>query len=138
MTSEGLGRVAVATRAVYLRETARIRDILADETALRGRLARLDAAVIRSRQDLSVDTTMRCLGADILWQGWEARTRRQLNIELAQVRARKLAALDQVRRAFGRQQAVQAMLDAQTAQRKASLARLRETRLLNPARPYPD
>ena len=48
----------------------------------------------------------RITGTDVLWQGWESSTRRQLNTELARLRAQKLTALDALRAAFGRKQAV--------------------------------
>ncbi|MEM1005022.1 MAG: hypothetical protein AAGK26_06555, partial [Pseudomonadota bacterium] len=48
-------------------------------------------------------------GTDVLWRGWEASTRQQLNMELARTRAQKLAALDALRHAFGRKQALETL-----------------------------
>ena len=73
---------------------------------------------------------MRALGADLLWQGWHSRTRRQLNIELAQVTARKLMAMDKVRKAFGRKHAVQTMADQERKRKKVDRVKKLEAQLL--------
>ena len=133
MRKKQLHQLAKVSRAQYLRELARIREILDRETALRGQLLRLAQQAERARRDHAADPAMQSLGADMAWQGWLGRSRRRLNTELAQVMARKLVAMDSVRNAFGREQAVQTLADAEAARRADRLARLRDLHLLEAA-----
>lgn len=73
---------------------------------------------------------MKALGADLLWQGWHSRTRRQLNVELAKATAQKLRMMDQLRLAFGRKHAVETMANAERKRHKAELAKAQMNRLL--------
>ncbi|KAE9630787.1 hypothetical protein FEE96_08640 [Parasedimentitalea maritima] len=130
MNQKMLDQMAAVTEAQYLREHAKIKPILDAEAALRGKLAKLDAQMKETRQQSEQDHAMRALGADLLWQGWHSRTRRQLNIELAQVTARKLKAMDQVRKAFGRKHAVQTMADQERKRKKLDQIKKLETQLL--------
>lgn len=109
------------TEALYMREFQKIRSILEEETTLRQKLAQLDTQIADNQTAIRNDHTMKTVGADMLWQGWVTRTRRNLNTELAQVMARKLVAMDGVRQAFGRQQAVEKLLDLDKADNKRSL-----------------
>lgn len=97
------------TEARYLAEYRKIQPILAEEARLRGALTRLDDQARAARDVLMDQHAMQATGADIQWQAWVSRTRRQLNVELAQVLARKSAAMEGVRAAFGRREAVKAM-----------------------------
>ncbi|MCA0870518.1 hypothetical protein LCL97_06765 [Seohaeicola saemankumensis] len=106
MKPDLLPELAKATHAMYLREHDKVKGILKEEAALRLRLAQLDEHARAARETGSTVGSMRAIGADILWQAWEERTRRALNMELARVMARKLAAMDRVRTAFGRKTAV--------------------------------
>ncbi|MVO17898.1 hypothetical protein [Parasedimentitalea huanghaiensis] len=130
MNQKMLDQMAAVTEAQYLREHAKIKPILDAESALRGKLTKLDAQMKETRQQSEQDHAMRALGADLLWQGWHSRTRRQLNIELAQVTARKLKAMDQVRKAFGRKHAVQTMADQERKRKKLDQIKKLETQLL--------
>lgn len=116
-----LDQMAAAAQAIYLREHHKIQDVLSTEARLRQSLARLDAQAEQARRQTPTDHSMRAVGADILWQGWVTRTRKQLNIELAQVMALKLTAMDRIRIAFGRRQAIRRMLEETTARRRKLL-----------------
>jgi len=130
MKQKKLDQMAAVTEAQYMREHAKIKPILDEDAALRGKLAKLDAQIQETRQQGEQDHAMRALGADLLWQGWHSRTRRQLNIELAQVTARKLKAMDQVRKAFGRKHAVQTMADQERKRQKLERTKKLEAQLL--------
>ena len=130
MNQKKLDQMAAVTEAQYLQEHAKIKPILDAEAAVRGKLSKLDAQMKETRQQGEQDHAMRALGADLLWQGWHSRTRRQLNIELAQVTARKLMAMDKVRKAFGRKQAVQTMADQERKRKKVDRTKKLETQLL--------
>ncbi|AZV80123.1 hypothetical protein EBB79_20995 [Parasedimentitalea marina] len=130
MKQKKLDQMAAVTQAQYLREHAKIKPILDAEADLRGKLAKLDAQMKETRQQGEQDHAMRALGADLLWQGWHSRTRRQLNIELAQVTARKLMAMDKVRKAFGRKHAVETMADQERKRKKLDRAKKLDAQLL--------
>jgi len=130
MNQKKLDQMAAVTQAQYLREHAKIKPILDAEAELRGKLAKLDAQMKETRQQGEQDHAMRALGADLLWQGWHSRTRRQLNIELAQVTARKLMAMDKVRKAFGRKHAVETMADQERKRKKLDRAKKLDAQLL--------
>lgn len=106
--------------ALYLREYERIRAVLEEEARITAQIARLDDQVFRIRTEGTGDHGYRSVGADILWQGWESRTRRQLNSELARARAKRLSMMDALKRAFGRKQAIaQIARDEKSARVKA-------------------
>lgn len=111
------------THALYLRELRGTSGILAQEAALRRDLARLDQQADSARAELPTDAAMQATGAGILWRGWVDRTRRDLNTDLARVLARKHVALDAVRLAHGREQALRNLFDADVATRRAKAAR---------------
>ena len=121
MDKTQLAGLAQVTDALYLREFEKIKSILEEEARLLENLSRLDDQVRGNRDP---DVTVRSLGADLLWQGWEERTRRQLNMELAQVRARKLVMMEKVRTAFGRKQMIEDMM----AQARSDRDRLKRVR----------
>ncbi|MBK0325736.1 hypothetical protein I5535_00370 [Rhodobacteraceae bacterium F11138] len=133
MKREKLGQMATVTEALYLDEFRKIQNILAEESRLRKELARLDEQSQAERNTTPDDLSMQSIGADLLWKAWLTRTRRQLNIELAQVMAKKLTAMGGVRKAFGRKNAVASMHETALKDAK-SQARLRAMQaLLNEA-----
>ncbi|WP_234170822.1 hypothetical protein [Ruegeria pomeroyi] len=106
--------------ALYLREYERIRAVLEEEARITAQIARLDDQVLRIRAEGTGDHGYRSVGADILWQSWESRTRRQLNSDLARARAKRLSMMDELKRAFGRKQAIaQIAEDEKSARVKA-------------------
>ena len=130
MKQKMLDQMAAVTEAQYLREHAKVKPILDEEAALRGKLSKLDAQMKETREQSEQDHAMRALGADLLWQGWHSRTRRQLNMELAQVTARKLKAMDQIRKAFGRKHAVETMATQERKNTKMERMKKLQTQLL--------
>ncbi|MFC3612671.1 hypothetical protein ACFORG_02770 [Lutimaribacter marinistellae] len=116
--------------AAYLAEHERIRTVLEAEARARANLAKLDrqAAETRAAQDLAEG--YRALGADLVWDGWEARTRAALTTELARARAQRLVAMDGLRAAFGRREAVAALQREDAIKRKTARDKARAERLL--------
>lgn len=125
-----LKQMAAVTEAQYLREHARIKPVLDHEARLRGQIQKLSDQVQQSRAETDDDLRMRALGADLLWEGWHQRTRKQLNMELAQVTAKKLMAMDRLRRTFGRKTAVSDMAKTEQKRLKAAKAKALTDRLL--------
>ena len=88
------------------------------------------AAQMRAARALPGDQLVapRAIGADLLWQGWTQRKRRELNIELARVLVRKAEKMDALRRSFGRAEATRQLVrEDETARRKAALGRAAES-----------
>ncbi|WP_170351890.1 hypothetical protein [Ruegeria atlantica] len=113
MKQAALSDLKNVTEAVFQKEYNALRPLLEAEARAQHQLARLDAQVRQSRQDSTAAEGYRVTGTDVLWNGWESATRRQLNMELARIRAQKLSAMDALRSAFGRKQAVTNLSDAQ-------------------------
>lgn len=130
MRPDILPKLDAATQALYLREHAKVRDILEEESRIRAGLAKLDLQLQTARDTAQDDPSLRALGADVLWRAWEEKTRRALNMELAQVMARKLQVMDQVKLAFGKKVAVQELAKLDKRDRHARKEKLREARLL--------
>ncbi len=126
-----LEQMAAVTEAQYLKEHAKIKPILDHEARLRGQLTTLEAQVREARAEADGDMPMKALGADLLWEGWHLSTRRNLNMQLAQVTARKLMAMDRLRKTFGRKTAVSDMEKAEKLRRKAAKAKTLEEQLLS-------
>lgn len=74
--------------------------LLAQENKLRNSLLQLDAHLAASRN--SDDTSQKAIGADVVWQAWIGRKKRELNMQLAQVLAVKERHVAQVRQAYGK------------------------------------
>ena len=117
------------TDALYLKEFQKIRHILERENELRASLTRLSEQVAQAQTQQTEAFAMQTIGADLLWQGWVTRTRRQLNIELAQVLAQKMRAISEAQRAFGKQQAVKSMRDMAAAARREKIDKHLQGRL---------
>ncbi|WP_298851058.1 hypothetical protein [uncultured Ruegeria sp.] len=98
------------TDAAFQKQFQTLRPILEAEARIQQQLARLDRQLNQTREDSGKTEGYQVSGTDILWNSWESATRRQLNLQLAQTRALKLAGLDAVRTAFGRKQAVETLL----------------------------
>lgn len=108
-----LVNLAMATEAVFQQKHQALRPVLEAEAKVQQDLARLDTQVQMVRTDSAGAEGYRVTGTDILWNGWEAATRRHLTTDLARLRARKIEALAELRHAFGRKQAVEGLLEAQ-------------------------
>lgn len=113
MTDNKLDQMALVSEALYLEEFRKAREILAREAELRDALTQLKA-----RRAQSSGPDMQAIGADILWQGWLDGTVRRLNMELAQVMARKLPVMDRLGKTFGRKEAVRQLARQDAAARK--------------------
>lgn len=74
--------------------------LMQQENRLRQALRQLDIHMAESRS--SDDTPQKAIGADVLWQSWIGRKKRELNMQLAQVLAVKERHVAQVRKAYGK------------------------------------
>lgn len=133
MRQDTLSQISAVTEVMFQREFSAIQGILKEESDLRQSLAQLDAQSLSSKVNHADDCTMKTIGADILWQAWVSKARRQLNIELAQVMAKKIEKMSQIRKAFGRKEAVKSVtVTARDEQRrKINLRRAEQLSFFN-------
>ncbi len=118
MKPEKLAALVRVTELRFQKEYDAVRALIEEEARLRGDLAKLDRQSMAVGSGGDADQAMRTIGADILWQGWVARTRRDLNMQLARVLARKPHVMDRVRKAFGRQEATRHLWQAAVREQK--------------------
>lgn len=109
MKQDTLSDLKAVAEALFQQQYQTLRPVLDAEARLQRGLAKLDAQMRQARQESAQTDGYTITGTDVLWRGWEASTRRQLNMELARTRAQKLAALDALRHAFGRKQALETL-----------------------------
>ena len=107
------------TDASFLAAQARVRRLKREEAGLRDQLAELDAA----RKRLSIDAAPGAAQAAARWLGWIATRQEELNGALARVRAQEAALLQDLRHAFGRKQAMRAILRRMEEDRAQTAAR---------------
>lgn len=125
-----LKQIKQVADAIFWKQQSGISEILSRESEIRQNLRRLDELDDEARFTLNESgETFRQLGADLLWQARQSKMRRDLNTNLAGVMAQKLARLDDVTVAFGRQQAINSLIRkeehaAQKRWQKALEARL--------------
>lgn len=103
-------RLAEITGAGMDHAQARMKRLLAEEANIREQLASLQA----SRHQFSPQgSAAHSVSADVKWQVWIDHRREELNLELARIFVKKDAARAQLKRAFGKDQTVQALLKKQ-------------------------
>lgn len=74
--------------------------LMIQENRLRSSLHQLDEHLRNSRS--SEDTSQKAIGADVVWQAWVGRKKRELNMQLAQILAMKEQHIEQVHKAYGK------------------------------------
>lgn len=91
------------TEALYQADVAALRAISNEEAATRAELAVLDeqerAAFLPAAEDA---LALRSIGADLNWRGWVSRKRETLNLQLANILARKARAMQVLRISYGK------------------------------------
>ncbi len=106
MTQDRIDNLLTVVEAVYQREHQKLHPLLQREAQLNQQLTRLDSQLAEVKSTSSQSDGYQVTGTDLLWHGWESLTRRNLNTELARLRSQKLAAMEELRGAFGRKLAV--------------------------------
>ena len=103
MKPEDFFRLTKVTDAIYQADLARLQTILAEEQELRHALEDLAERERNGEAAMAQDAgAIRQYGGDILWKAWIGRRREAINLRLANVVARKLAAREMLTRSFGR------------------------------------
>lgn len=127
MRSRSYQHLDVLAQALYLREVQKLQPLIAEEARIVQALQTLRA---QGSGDTDADDTMRLIGAEASWQHWAATMRSRLNQQQAAVRARKLPAMEDMRRAFGRREAL-SELARQEERRRAEAARRKQDERLS-------
>lgn len=94
--------------------------LVAQETRLRASLLQLNEQLNQSRN--SDDNSQRAIGADVLWQAWVSRKKRELNMQLSQVLSIKERHIAQVREAYGKVLVTNTLLEALSKEEKQKTA----------------
>ncbi len=118
MKPEKVAGLVRITKLKFQIEYEAVKAVLREEARIRADLCRLDEQMASAGQSDDSDCAMETIGAGVLWQTWVARTRRNLNVELAGILARKPHAMERVRQAFGRHQATQELWRKAESKRK--------------------
>lgn len=99
-TLEDLAQMQKLVDMKYRQQQESFARLLMQESRLRNSLKQLDDHLAESRS--STDTPQKAIGADVVWQAWIGRKKRELNMQLAQVLAVKDRHIAQVRKAYGK------------------------------------
>jgi hypothetical protein len=124
-TESDLHTLLTITQAKYDQQQQVFQKLVKEENHLRAELTRLDTAARQAQTLPAGEYEMRAIGADVIWQGWVARTKIQLNLKLAQVLAKKVHDHAQTKQAHGRVLVVKEMLDQ--VQTKTAVRKTRTT-----------
>lgn len=74
--------------------------VVQQEKQLRAQLKKLDTQARTSQ--IQEHQNMQAIGADVIWQSWIERSKKSLNMELAQVLAQKETLLSNVKKDYGK------------------------------------
>lgn len=100
------------------------------EAALRQDLRKLDEMQASTRALTQEDAVLQQAGADVIWQAWLGRKKKELNMKLAQVLAQKEPHLKRVREAYGKVLVVEELTNVvQNKDKRHRTARAEQYRL---------
>lgn len=106
-----LDTLHILTELKYQKSMVGLADILARETKLRSEIQQLRDQAFEAQALPASPHSMQNIGADVIWLRWVSQTTQKLNIELAQVLARKETLLADHRRALGRKSVAGTLAD---------------------------
>ena len=106
-----LDTLHILTELKYQISMVGLADILARETKLRSEIQQLRDQAFEAQALPASPHSMQNIGADVIWLRWVSQTTQKLNIELAQVLARKETLLADHRRALGRKSVAGTLAD---------------------------
>ncbi len=137
MSQSELPALLSIMQARYQSEQQAFQKLVAEENRLRSDLRQIDAQARES--DHGSNAGMRAIGADVIWKAWVGKTKRALNIQLAQVLAQKEHHIQKVKKSYGKvlvTQELQSDFIAQNAKDKTrnALSRAIEQSLYSPKR----
>lgn len=109
-------------QAQYDKAQQAFQQIVAQESKIRQELVQLSDMATSARERVSLDDGMQMIGADLIWQSWLARKRRELNMQLARTLALKEPHVASVRRCYGKLIATRALItDLETKEKRRNV-----------------
>lgn len=109
MTINDLAMIQKLVEVKYRKEQDSFLRLIMQENRLRASLRQLDLHLGQSRE--CQDVELKAIGADVVWQAWGGRKKRELNMQLAQVLAVKERHISQVRKSYGKVLVLDALFD---------------------------
>ncbi|WP_270725512.1 hypothetical protein [Shimia sp. Alg240-R146] len=125
--SDDLKDLQTITQANYQKAQTSMQSVQLEESRLRNLLAELTDKENTGREMMASDSALQRTGADENWVRWIARSRRILNMQLANVMVRKEAAFRELQAHFGKADVMDRLLDDQIQTQRAQ----RQARLVN-------
>lgn len=133
MTEDGLKPLIGLAQAEFDKAQAEFNRIKARENSLRGQIKELDDMTARAAMtDPESMQRLQKLGAQEIWLAWTRRKRADLNKHLAGVLLQQEGARAKLREAFGRREALEALLEKAKRARKARIEKRREEQIMQP------
>lgn len=129
MNADELKTLAKIAKAQLLREQHRARPVMAAIAQLRRQRQHLEH-LDRQSKPASQTPAIRAMGADVVWNAWLDRQRRDLNMQLARAMADQDAVLRDLRRAQSRSDAVKTLADQEVDANKRHIAKQQDAKLL--------
>jgi hypothetical protein len=119
-----LEQLLIVSKAQYDHQRQVFAKVVAEESQLRKELLRLKGLDQVADEDPVSVSSMRVIGADLLWHGWLSRSKSALNMQLARVLAIKAHEQDKVRKAFGKVVALQELIKSEKKSRHKRAAQV--------------
>lgn len=120
-TVKNLAMMQQLVEIKYRQQQESFARLIVQENSLRASLGQLDMQLAQSRKN--PDAQQNAIGADVLWNAWVGRKKRELNMKLAQVLAIKERHIAQVRRAYGKVVVTETLLTQATQEASQKRAR---------------
>ncbi|KPA20336.1 MAG: hypothetical protein ACU0BK_06485 [Shimia sp.] len=124
--SNDLQDLQTITQANYQKAQTSMQSVQLEESRLRALLAELTDKENTGRVMMASDSALQRTGADENWMRWIARSRRILNMQLANVLVRKETAFRELQAHFGKADVMEKLLEDQIQTQRAQ----RQTRLV--------
>lgn len=128
---QNLTKLLKVTQLQYDQQRRLFAKVVQEENTLRQELSRLADLSVESQTGSSRLATMRAIGADLLWQGWLARSKANLNMSLARVLAIKEHEQVKAHRAFGKLTALERLIARTEQQNRRQMTKTRLVRTMN-------
>ncbi|KEJ91055.1 hypothetical protein [Sulfitobacter donghicola] len=103
--------------------------LVAHENRLKNALHKLDDQLANSRTNS--DRSLQAIGADVIWEAWVGKKKKELNMELAQFLALKELHIDQIRQAYGKVLVTQGLSEKLKKGEKQKMAQIQLDRTIS-------
>ena len=126
-----LDQLRTLSELKFQRSQQAVSGLLQRENALRAELVRLRGLAQETQTQPPEQAQMRMIGGDVIWLKWLGRAQQELNMELAQVLAKKEALAAQHRKNHGRKMVAERLADREIEERRQSKQKLQLDKAIN-------